>query len=201
MRSPNGVAGSFASSALSIRSSASVLGSRRICNCARAMVKAAPSRVLAARVQHVEIEARKPLLVRDGAGAQGCRQEGKLVPPIVGVGPDQGLRSRGLENVLGAAIGEGMEGEAVAMPDERSARPFGAHQQIGEHHVDAEGKTGNRLAGPGQGDAGNRLMPVHRGEFFVDVLGQRSTNGPSPRRPGQETASAAHKARSGWNNS
>ena len=41
---------------------------------------------------------------------------------IVGIAPGQGLRARGFENILGAAIGEGVHGETVAMPDQGSAR-------------------------------------------------------------------------------
>ena len=66
-----------------------------------------------------------PLIIGDGAGAQRAGQEGKLVAHAVGVGPDQGLRARRFIDVLDAAIGEGMQREAVAVPAQGSVRAFG----------------------------------------------------------------------------
>src|SRR5665213_3788130 len=105
--------------------------------------------VLAACPHHVEVEACQALCVSDGTGAQAGWKKGKLMALIVGVAPGQGLRARGFENILGAAIAEGVHGDAVAMPDQGPARRFRVHQKIAEHHVQAEGKTGNGLAGPG----------------------------------------------------
>ena len=112
----------------------------------------------------------------------------------------QGLGARGLVNILGAAIGEGVQGESVAAPEEGAMRGLAAITRRSVNTTSRlKGKPEMVLAGPGNGDAGHRLMAVHGVELVVQRAGHRPTNGSSPRPPGQGTAPAAHKARNGWN--
>ena len=99
----------------------------------RAAVKIAPVPVLAAGIHHVEIEAGKAscasaiLLARKAAGQKG---QADAAAPSASVQVSACCPAAS-KIILGAAIGQGMQGEMFAVPDRGPARRrFDAHQNI-----------------------------------------------------------------------